>query len=80
MFGHCIPQNKFCDLLILMAIISQKQTLATVNSLKVVEIVLSKILELTFTVQNMKFSIKNFTFTEDLVTFTEDILNGKLHF
>ena len=29
-----------------MAIISQKQTLATVNSLKVVEIVLSKILKL----------------------------------
>ena len=34
---------KFRDLLILMAIISQKQTLATVNSLKVVEIILSKI-------------------------------------
>ena len=34
---------KFCDLLILMAIISQQQTLATVNSLKVVEIILSKV-------------------------------------
>ena len=34
---------KFRDLLILMAIISQKQTLATVNSFKVVEIILSKI-------------------------------------
>ena len=37
---------KFCDLLILMAIISQKQTLTTVNSLKVVEIILSKIWKL----------------------------------
>ena len=34
---------EFHDLLILMAIISQKQTLATVNSLEVVEIILSKI-------------------------------------
>ena len=37
---------KFRDLLILMAIISQKQTLATVNSLKVVEVILSKIWKL----------------------------------
>ena len=34
---------KFYDLLILMAIISQQQILATVNSLKVVEIILSKV-------------------------------------
>ena len=34
---------KFRDFLILIAIISQKQTLATMNSLKVVEIILSKI-------------------------------------
>ena len=33
---------KFCDLLILMAIISQKQTLATAASLEVVEIILWK--------------------------------------
>ena len=37
---------KFRDLLILMAIISQKQNLATVNSLKLVETILSKILKL----------------------------------
>ena len=37
---------KFGDLIISMAIISQKQTLATVNSLKVVEIILSKIWKL----------------------------------
>ena len=37
---------KFRDLLILIAIILQKQTLATVNSLKVVKIILSKIWKL----------------------------------
>ena len=37
---------KFHDLLILMVIILLKQTLATVNSLKVVEIILSKIWKL----------------------------------
>ena len=46
MFEHRIRQNKFRDLLILMDIISQKQTLATVNSLKVEEIILSKIRKL----------------------------------
>ena len=35
-FGHHIRQNKFRDLLVSMPIISQKQTLATVNSLRVV--------------------------------------------
>ena len=46
LFGHRIRQNKFRDLLILMAIISQKQILAIVNSLKVVEIVFPKMLKL----------------------------------
>ena len=43
LFGHRIRQNKFRNLFILKTIILQKQTLATVNSLKVVEIVVSKI-------------------------------------
>ena len=46
LFGHRIRQTKFCDLRILMVIISQKQTLATFNSLKVVEISVSKIWKL----------------------------------
>ena len=46
LFGHRIRQNKFRDLIILMGINSQKQTLAIVNSLKVVEITLSKIWKL----------------------------------
>ena len=40
---HRIRQNKFCDLPTLMAIISRKQILARVNSLKVVKIAVSKI-------------------------------------
>ena len=43
LFGHHIRQNKFRDVLILMAIISQKQTLANVITVKVVEIILPKI-------------------------------------
>ena len=42
LFRRRIPQNKCYDLLILMAIILQKQTLATVNSLKVVELFCQK--------------------------------------
>ena len=45
MFGHCIRQNNFY-VLILMTIISQKQTRVTINSLKVAEIILLKIWEL----------------------------------
>ena len=44
MFGCRIRQNKFHDLLILMAIILQKQAVATVNS-QVVETALSKTLK-----------------------------------
>ena len=42
MFGYRICQNEFCALLNLIAIVSQKQTLATANSFKLVETILSK--------------------------------------
>ena len=49
---------------------------------------LTSLIDITHTAQNMKFSIKDFFSkcvqipqeTADLVAFTEEILNGKLHF